>query len=461
MNTNSLILSLSASLLLGSALPAAADHRPDEYVPSHRIVQVDEFMPQSGAPGSLVTVRGRGLRQVEYALIGGYKASILQSDGQEISFRIPQQHGDGMIELYIPGRGNVAVGRFTVFSMLGVNGFSPRSGKAGSQVEIHGQGFQHGDRVMMGDRQLAVQHLDGSRIVVRIPGNASTDYFTVVRQGGVAERTSERFYVTPDKPSITQVTPQSGNPGTAVRIDGYGFHQGCKVFYGQGKLPVLRYGGGSIDVRIPDYAESDEYLYVNCEGEQGRSPVRFQLEHGFAQIDDVQPRQGQPGTRVVLYGHKLKKVDSVLLHGRSLPIVARKGNALEVEIPHGAYSGNIAVQVRDNVQPTSFHFQVLQGATIHSVSPGRVRAGETVTLRGIGFDERTRVFWGQHELRVTGISRNGKRIEVLAPSRAKGTQYLAVDDGSGRMQTATSLEILPRHFYSYRAELHAGFETGN
>jgi hypothetical protein len=163
----------------------------------------------------------------------------------------------------------------------------------------------------------------------------------------------------------------------------------------------------------------------------------------------------------MLYGHKLKKVDSVLLHGRSLPIVARKGNALEVEIPHGAYSGNIAVQIRDQVQPTSFHFQVLQGATIHSVLPGRVRAGETVTLRGIGFDERTRVFWGQHELRVMGISQNGKRIEVLAPSRGKGTQYLSVDDGSGRVRTATSLEILPRQRYSYRGEVHAGFEIGN
>jgi hypothetical protein len=468
MNTNSLIL--SAALLLGGALPAAADQRPDEYVPSRRAiqaVQVDEFLPQSGAPGSLVTVRGLGLRQVEYALVGGYKASLLNAGGQELSFRIPQQHGDGMIELYIPGRGNVAVGRFTVFSMLGVDGFSPRSGKAGTQVEIHGQGFQHGDRVLMGDRQLAVQHIDGSRIVVRIPGNASTEYFTVVRQGGIAERTGERFYVMADQPSITSVTPQSGLPGAAVRIAGYGFHHGCKVFYGQEKLPVLRYGGGSPDgwigARIPDYAETDEYLYVNCSGEQGRSPVQFQLERrgGFAQIDDVQPRQGQPGTRVVLHGNKLKKVDSVLLHGRSLPIVARKGNALEVEIPHGAYSGNIAVQIRDQVQPTSFHFQVLQGATIHSVLPGRVRAGETVTLRGIGFDERTRVFWGQHELRVMGISQNGKRIEVLAPSRGKGTQYLSVDDGSGRVRTATSLEILPRQRYSYRGEVHAGFEIGN
>jgi IPT/TIG domain len=461
MNTNTLIL--SATLLLGSALPAAADQRPDHYVPTQRAVQVDEFLPQSGAAGSLVTVRGRGLRQVEYVLVGGYKATPQHNGGQELSFRIPQQHGDGVIELYVPGRGNVAVGRFTVFSMLGVEGFSPRSGRAGTEVEIHGQGFQHGDRVMMGDRQLTVQHLDASRIVVRIPGNASTDYLTVVRQGGVSERTAERFYVMANQPSISSVMPQSGLPGTVVRIAGEGFSQSCKVFYGQEKLPVLLYHGGSIEARIPDHAETDEYLYVNCAGEQGRSPVEFQLERqgGFAHIDDVQPRQGQPGTRVVLYGNRLKKIDSVLLHGMSLPIVTRLGNKVEVEIPHGAYSGNLAVQIRGRVQPTSFHFQVLQGAAIHSVSPGRVRAGSTVTLRGIGFDERTRLFWGQHELRVLSVAGNGKRIEALAPSRGMGTQYLSVDDGSGRVQTATSLEIVPQHRYTYRGEVHAGFAIGN
>jgi hypothetical protein len=457
MNTNTLII--SAALLLGSALPAAADQRPNHYVPTQHAFQavgVDEFLPQSGAPGSLVTVRGRGLRQVEYVLVGGYKATPEHAGAHELSFRIPQQHGDGMIELYVPGRGNVAVGRFTVFSMLGVEGFSPRSGKAGAQVEILGQGFQHGDQVLMGDRQLAVQHLDAGRIVVRIPGNASTDYFTVVRDGGISERTAQRFYVMAGAPIISSVAPQSGLPGTEVRIAGQGFDQSCKVFYGQEKLSVLRYGGGSIDARIPDYAERDEFLYVNCAGEQGRSPHEFQLERhggGFAAIEDMQPRQGLPGTRVVLHGHKLKKIDSVLLQGMSLPIVERSGNQLAVEIPYGANSGQIALQIRGQVQPTSFHFHVLRGVTIERVLPGRARAGETVTLRGIGFDEQTRVFWGQHELRVLGLGRNGTRMEVLAPSHAKGTQYLYVDDGSGRVQTGTSLEILPQHRYSYRGEL--------
>ncbi|HWN69328.1 MAG TPA: IPT/TIG domain-containing protein, partial [Haliangium sp.] len=347
------------------------------------------------------------------------------------------------------------VGRFTVFSMIGVEGFSPRTGKAGSEVEIRGQGFQHGDQVLLGDRQLQVLQLDANRIVVRIPASASTDYLTVTRHGGVSERTSEPFYVMAGEPIVTAVTPQSGLPGTAIRIAGQGFEHGCKVFYGQEKLAVLRYGSSSIDARIPDEAETDEYLYVNCQGEQGRSPYQFRLDRqgGYAQIDDVQPRQGLPGTRVVLYGNKLRKVESVLLHGRSLPIARRQGNEIEVEIPYGAFSGNIAVQMRGQVQATSFHFQVLQGATIHRVLPGRVYAGETVTLQGAGFDEQTRVFWGQHELRVLGISRNGKRIEVRAPSHARGTQYLSVDDGSGRLQTGTSLEILPQHRYSYQGEL--------
>lgn len=457
MNKYSLI---TAAALLCSALPAAADQRPEHIVPSHRALQVDEYLPQSGAVGSLITVRGKGLRQAKYALVGGHKAWFEHASSDEVTFRVPQQHGDGVIELYVPDRGNVAVGRFTVFSMLGIEGFSPRSGKPGDQVEIRGQGFQHGDQVLLGDRQLTVLHLDASRIVVRVPDGASTGHFTVMRHGGLSER----------------------------------------------------------------------------------SAYPFQVErHAGFTLEDVQPRQGLPGTRVVLYGRSLKKVDRVLLHGVSLPIVQRRGNELEVEIPYGAHSGAIALQVRGHVQPTPFRFDVLRGAIIEGfapavarpghtlsirgrgfgadarvmiggheaalvartagelqvsvprglraglhqvrvisggraavaaqaldvrhgiairwVSPGRVRAGARVTIHGLGFDERTRVFWGQHELRVLGRSRNGKRIEVLAPGHARGTQYLSVDDGAGRVQTGTSLAILPQRWYTYRGELHATLGT--
>lgn len=445
MSMNKLVI--TAALLLGSALPAAADQRSHVVVPTRRAIEVHEYMPQSGAPGSLITVRGRGLRDIEYALVGGYKASLVRADAHEIAFRVPQQHGDGMIELYGHGR-KVAVGRFTVFSMLAVEGFSPRSGKAGAKVEIYGQGFQHGDQVLMNGRPLEVLHVNSSRIAVRIPHGASTDHFTIMRHGGVNERTAERFYVKAEKPVISSVYPQQGAPGAAVRIAGYGFDQSCKVFYGQEKLSGLRYLGGSFEARIPHYAKSDEYLYVNCAGEQGRSPSRFELER-FAAIHDVQPLQGRPGTRVTLRGDELGMVDRVLLEGKALPIVSRRENRLEVEIPRGAHSGTIALKTRGRLQSTSFRFHVLHGATIEQVNPGRVYAGQTVTLRGQGLDRQTRVYWGHRELEVLRRSQNGKRIEVLAPTHARGTQALYVDDGAGRVHTGASLEIAPRGFYTY------------
>jgi hypothetical protein len=475
MRTNSLFI--TAALLLGSALPAVADHgRPNEIVPSRRAIQIDELQPQSGGVGSLVTIRGRGLNEVEYVLVGGYKATPEHIGAYEVSFRIPRQHGDGSIALYVPGRGNLAVGRFTVFSLLAVEGLSPRSGKAGTEVQILGSGFQHGDQVFMNDRPLAVQHLDANRIIVRIPASAYTDHLTVVRHGGVSERTAERFQVLQAKPQIYSVSPQGGLPGTEVRITGESFGSGCKVFYGQEKLPVLRYGRHSPDspnsllVRIPEDAQNDAFLYVNCAGEQGRSPQRFQLARhsdlpGLPQLEAVQPQQGMPGTRVVLRGHKMKQVDRVLLHGMVLPIVARRGRELEVEIPHGARSGAIALEIRGQLQPTAFRFHVTHaqarpGVEIHEISPGRVLAGDTVTIRGLGFDPYTRVFWGRHELQVVRRSRNGERLEVLAPAHARGTDYLYIDHGSGRTQTDESLEILPPS-YSYQLSVRGKLRIGS
>jgi hypothetical protein len=408
---------LAAALLFGGALPAAADHGQVEYVPGRRALEIHELMPQSGSVSSLVTIRGQGLRQVEYVLVGGYKVMPEQITGQELSFRIPRQHGNGAITLFTKDGSKVRVGQFTVFALLGIDGFSPQSGKAGTQVEIRGNGFQHGDKVYMNGRALAVQYLTDDRITVRIPADASTDYLTVARHGGVSERSSGRFHVTQAEPVITAVAPQGGLPGTEVRISGYGFGAGCKVFYGQEKLPVLRYGNGSLDARIPEHAQNDEYLYVNCSGEQGRSPYHFQLEsHVEAPaLSDMQPRQGRAGSRVVLSGRKLKRVDGVFLHGVSLPIVQRRGRELVVEIPYGVKSGAISLQIRGEIQQTPFQFQVLSAPAIHSFAPATVRPGQELIIWGQDFGADANVLIGGYQAAI--IARSSNQLRVYVPAQ--------------------------------------------
>jgi hypothetical protein len=85
---------------------------------------------------------------------------------------------------------------------------------------------------------------------------------------------------------------------------------------------------------------------------------------------------------------------------------------------------------------------VRRGAEIAYVSPGQVQAGEIIVIRGQGFDDATRVFWGQYELRV--VRRTGKRLEVLAPSNLYGTEYVSIDDGFGQRQTLQAVEIIAR-----------------
>lgn len=432
---------LAAALLFGGALPAAADPGQIEYVRGHRALEIHEFMPQSGAVGSLVTIRGQGLRQVEYVLVGGYKVTPEHASGQELTFRVPRQHGDGAITLFTGDGSTVRVGQFTVFAMLGIDGFAPESGRAGSVVEIRGRGFQHGDQVSMNGRALAIQQLTDDRITVRIPAGASTDYLTVSRQGGVSERSSQRFRVLQAEPVITSLSPQAGTPGTEVRISGYNFGAGCKVFYGQETLPVLRHGHGSLDVRIPEYAQRDEYLYVNCSDEQGRSPYRFQLESYVEApaLSDMQPRQGRPGSRVVLYGRKLGKVDGVFLRGVSLPIVQRRGQALEVEIPYGVHSGAISLQIRGQLQQTPFQFQVLSAPQIHGFAPATVRPGQELTIHGRDFDADASVLIGGYQAEI--IARSSNELRVYVPTMDGGDETVRVLSSGADITAAQRVHV--------------------
>ncbi|ACY14234.1 IPT/TIG domain-containing protein [Haliangium ochraceum] len=320
---------VTAAFLLGTTASAMAETRPNTYVPSQRALQIHNFQPQSGGVGSYVTVNGSGLNRVEYVLVGGYKVTPVQHSNDQISFRIPSRHGNGEIRLHVSGRGNLPIGQFSVFTMLGIDGFSPQSGRSGTAVNIDGQGFQHGDKVYLNGRPLVVQSLTHDRIVARIPANASTGYLTVRHADGVSERSAQRFYVTQAQPVITSMAPLSGEPGTQVRLVGNDFEAGCKVFYGQDTLPINYRSDRVINVTIPDYARNN-FLYVNCAGEQARSPQRFRVTKATPVVR--LPKQVDAGELVTLRGANFDSNLRIFWGAHEMRVVKRSRNGKRIQV---------------------------------------------------------------------------------------------------------------------------------
>lgn len=347
MKTNHILL--AAALALASALPANAQARPREHVPTRRAVEVTGFQPSSGAVGSLVTIHGKGFPAGTQVIMGGRAVALDMLSSRKIRFRVPAYHGNGRLKLRVPGRGDVPVGRFTVFALLGIEGFSPESGAPGTRVTIRGQGFQPGDRVLMNGRALPVQTLAPGRIVVTIPKHASTDHLTVARKGGVSERSARRFHVAQPAPVITSVWPRRGAPGTRVVLRGHELAQVDAVLLHGQSLPIARRKGKQLEVQIPRGAHSG-HLAVRSHGQVHATRFHFDVLHarGLA-IAKLSTRRANAGSMVVIWGHGFDERTRVFWGHRELRAQTLGSGRIEVFLP-GDARGADYLYVHDGFQ---------------------------------------------------------------------------------------------------------------
>ncbi len=166
-------------------------------------------------------------------------------------------------------------------------------------MELSGRGFDRGDVLTMAGRSLSVAEWTPERLVVVIPDGARTDYIELSRPSGERARSPQRFRVLPQRPVVARFSPESGPPGTRVRISGSGFGPADRVSYGSTPTPVLGRGTGWVDVEVPRRATRSDHFQVRGAAGVGRSPQPFALDlpHGGDRLLPAPRRARHPGRR--------------------------------------------------------------------------------------------------------------------------------------------------------------------
>jgi hypothetical protein len=134
------LLALALATALAAPGRARADRDDDDRNfrrPSH-VVIVHGYGPQSGPPGTLVTVRGEGFVKATKILFDGRKVPLDSKSWNEIRFRVPPDARSGTLELKHPGGWNdLVLGPFRVSAGAPwISSFSPASGPPGTRVAI-------------------------------------------------------------------------------------------------------------------------------------------------------------------------------------------------------------------------------------------------------------------------------------------------------------------------------------
>ena len=425
-----LILTAALALgLVGSSVAEAQYRRPSRPRPNRKIVvapKISSWTPQSGSVGTLVTINGSGFTRKVMVLVGGRRVQPIKMGSQVLSFKIPASYGDGQIVLRQAGVAkDYVIGQFNVWANPQVSSFSPSSGAPGTRVEIRGRNFNGDDLVMLGSQRLRIEKFASDFLVVTIPPGAASGYFSVQNRRNASVTSRQQFNVVAPAPYITNFTPDHGQPGTVVRINGGNYGKDIRVSYGKRPMVISRSGNTWIDAAIPANAKRDAAINISSRRGGTRSSVNFALEMPPI-LSSYAPSWGTSGTRVTINGRNFRANDRVTLGGIDCKIVQIRDRQVTVEIPGNARSGAFAILRGGQAIQSASRFDVFYGPILTNMSTLKGAPGTQVHLSGQHL-QGSRVYLGNVEIRPTSI--RPEQIQFVIPNRALSGNLRVINRG--------------------------------
>jgi hypothetical protein len=160
-----------------------------------------------------------------------------------------------------------------------IKSLNPTSGPPGSEVAITGGSFgsTQGTGVVFFDSEEAdVASWSDISITVKVPADLTAEKYGVKVETEDGASNSVEFEVTQEDanaPKIDSLSPESGGPGTEVKVSGskFGVTQGGgKVLFGPGTAEVVSWSDTSITFKVPSDASPNTYG-VTIETAEGKS----------------------------------------------------------------------------------------------------------------------------------------------------------------------------------------------
>ncbi|MNK05820.1 IPT/TIG domain protein [compost metagenome] len=372
--------------------------KKNEEVGGQAIFKVDNYYPNSGNAGTLVTIEGDGFNTslTDYqATVGGTAAEVISATMRKIVIRIPEGGVSGKLELKIGGK-TIEIGQYT-YQELSVVKVFPANGPAGSQIRISGAGFgstENPAQVYINDKSALVVSASDTLIIAEVPENAGSGAVLVKLEG--KESKGQQFTYQ----AIRAIKPLSGGAGTRVVITGEGFEQ-------LGANNIVEFNG-----KIGTVLEaSSERLVVQAPSEVTTGPLALKINNqkttgptfsvvGKPVILGVTPLSGPKGSVMTISGSLFSKEldeNKVYINNVLIPLESASESQLKLTVPGGTGSGEVRVVVND--QTTNGPKFKDQNLGIVSLTPDNGLAGTTVTINGTGFSANA----GENKVFFNGV----------------------------------------------------------
>jgi hypothetical protein len=426
--------------------------RPDLVVGEFKIDAppiVHHLVPAYGVPGSRVEIRGRGFAPDAQVFMNNRPVMILTVTDRAITVEIPVGAQSDYLTVVNGGGARARSPRTFEVTLPAprVLALEPSSGAPGQTVRVRGQFFSDRDRVFYGQFELPVLGRGPDWVDVTIPNHIRTNDFIFINGPGGSGQSAQRF-VLAFHPIITRLSTYRALPGTEIEIQGQNFHERMWVEIGGASARIRTLTRDRVTVIVPRGARSG--LVYLIDGPR-RYPSPQPLEIGSSmQIASWGPWQGPPGTLVTLRGIELD--GSRVYYGDVLlPLEPAPFGELKVRIPARARDAHLRVVGRYGEVTTDRPFRVMTQRLVIDSTTDRARWGQEISIRGSGFTNGTRAFFGDTEMQVTRVSPDGNQIFAIVPQGVRGREFVYVESRKGRARSPELMMVLmprrPRPYF--------------
>ncbi len=414
---------------------------------------VTSLSPEHAAPGAEVRIVGEhfSARLTENAVtLGALPVVVRTATPTELAVIVPTGAASGPFTVTVTGAGQSSSPSFTVDVGVQIASFEPAVASPGTRITIHGTGFAvraTSNRVFVNGTSARVVSATATELAFDLPAAATSGTLLVDVTGSGRAYSSSALTVLP-APTIRELEPSSGVPGSTVHVRGTGFgtdiRQVTATIHGAA-LTVRGVTDTELTLELPAGATSDR-IAVSIHGLPAvTSHAPFEVLVPVA-IASFTPEQGGTGAEVTLTGTGFSATashDHVTLSGLACPVLRASATELRVRIPAAA-SGPLSVEVdHAGSARTSRPFVVTNPPVVTGFEPAMGLPGSVVHVHGSAFGDQPTLLEVTFAGRVATIqSATATQLDVLVPDGAATGPITVTVRLQGSASSATDFRVL-------------------
>ena len=342
--------------------------------------------PSSAAPGDSITITGTNFITRDdspmQAIFSRNTGGTLKTSGFDVTLvsdteatvAVPSGATPGY--LYVSTAAGTSGGYpFTVNGAATptVSGFSPSDGPTLSSVTVTGSSFSGASKVTIGGQSCSFS-LDASSgdttLSAVVPVNASSGVISVTNSVGTGS-SADTFYIV-SKPTISSISPSSGEPEASVTIIGANFMDGG----GTSVVDEVDIGLVSSAFTVKSATEMTATvpyggigtpggITVTTVGGSATSKQQFTvLSKAEPTISSFTPSSGDAATPVTVTGESFTGTTSVTLGGTTCVFTLASDTSLTFYVPQSLSAGSYTIKITNSISSaTASGFSVTTSAS--------------------------------------------------------------------------------------------------